>query len=44
MRFTRVRNSLAEYTPLRFSPGMPRKTGSPAPAADEDGVEALLGQ
>src|SRR5215813_883406 len=33
MRFTRVRNSLAEYTPLKCSPGMFRKRGSPAPVA-----------
>jgi len=31
MRFTRVRYSLAEYTPFRFSPGMFWKTGRPAP-------------
>jgi len=31
IRFTRVRNSLAEYTPLRFSPGIPMKLGRPAP-------------
>ena len=27
----RVKNSLAEYTPFKLSPGMPIKRGSPAP-------------
>ena len=31
MRLLRVRNSLAEYTPLSDSPGMFMKRGSPAP-------------
>ena len=31
MRLTRVRYSLAEYTPTRFSPGIFMKLGSPAP-------------
>jgi len=31
IRLERVRNSLAEYTPFRLSPGMPIKRGRPAP-------------
>ncbi len=31
MRLARVRNSLAETTPFRFSPSMPMKRGRPAP-------------
>ena len=31
IRFERVRNSFAEYTPFRDSPGMFIKFGSPAP-------------
>ena len=31
MRLLRVRYSLAEYTPLRFSPGIFMKEGRPAP-------------
>ena len=33
IRLARVRNSLAENTPMAFSPGMPRNTGRPAPVA-----------
>src|SRR5208337_3311640 len=33
IRLIRVRNSLAEYTPFRCSPGMFRNTGNPAPVA-----------
>ena len=33
MRLTRVRYSLAEYTPLKFSPGTFMNTGRPAPTA-----------
>ncbi len=39
-----MRNSLAEYTPLRFSPRHAEEHRQPRPAADEDRVEALLGQ
>ena len=31
IRLERVRNSLAEYTPLSASPGIPIKPGRPAP-------------
>jgi len=31
MRLTRVSNSLADITPLRFSPGMLKNLGRPAP-------------
>ena len=31
IRLMRVRNSLAEYTPFRLSPGMPMNRGRPAP-------------
>ena len=31
IRLERVRNSLAEYTPFRLSPGMPMNRGRPAP-------------
>ena len=44
MRLTRVRNSLAEYTPLRFSPGDAQEHRQPRAGADEHGVEALLGE
>lgn len=31
IRLTLVNNSLADITPLRFSPGIPKNLGKPAP-------------
>ena len=42
MRLMRVKNSLAEYTPFRFSPGMPWEARQPRAGADEHRVEPLV--
>jgi hypothetical protein len=42
MRLARVRYSLAENTPTRFSPGMSMNFGQSRARADEDRVEAVL--
>ena len=42
IKFTRVRYSFAEYTPCRFSPGIFRKEGSPAPVATNAASNLLI--